>query len=410
MIPDRPLAARRTGPGAADLVTYGHGSIDQVPAQAAALGADRILLVCGRRSLTVSGAARILPALEGFATVDRFDDVAPNTHVRDLTAALGRLHVTQPDLIIGIGGGSVLDLAKLLIAFDGVDRDRLAERIMSQTPTRTRRRRLLLAPTTSGSGAEATRFAVVYLDDEKYSVGGEQLRPDAIVLDPELTRSTTGYQRATSGIDAVAQAIESLWAVDADVASQAFARRALRMLLPAIERFTHDPDDRTAAGAMMVGSHLAGRAIDRSKTTASHALSYAITMRYGISHGQAVALSLGWFLQHHGEAPVSRLHPDLDAERFRTGLRTALSALGADSGCSARSRFIDLLQRLGLASDLAGCGVDVGPDEIQCLVERVNHERLGNNPVLVDSHELAEALGRSTAPDGRSKATRTGRP
>src|SRR5690606_31263398 len=125
---------------------------------------------------------------------------------------------------------------------------------------------MILAPTTSGSGSEATRFAVVYIGSDKHSIAGDAMLPDAVILDPVLTMSASPYQRATSGIDAVAQATESLWAAGADDTSRTFARDALRVLIPALPRFV-DSADGQAAADMAEGSHLAGRAIDISRTT-----------------------------------------------------------------------------------------------------------------------------------------------
>src|SRR5690606_36980545 len=136
---------------------------------------------------------------------------------------------------------------------------------------------------------------------------------DAVVLDPVLTESAAPHQKATSVIDAVAQAVESHWARSADDVSRRFAREALKALAPSAQAFV-DGDSAAAVEAAR-GSHLAGRAIDLSKTTGAHARAYGLTKRHGISHGHAVAVTLGGFARRHAAASRTDvgLRADLDA-------------------------------------------------------------------------------------------------
>ena len=374
-------------------VRYGRHAIRSVPAVVAQRGAGRVLLVCGGRSFEASGAARVLPELSRIAEVTRWSEFAPNPDATDLARGLELLAAVRPDLVLGIGGGSTMDLAKLLTGFAGItDLAKLREVIRAGDRVTARRLGLVLAPTTSGSGSEATHFAVVYLGEEKFSVAGDPLRPDVVILDPELSRSAPPYQRASAGIDAVAQGIESLWAAGATAASRRWARHALGLLLPAIERFVHRPTDPTAR-AMAIGSHLAGRAIDISRTTAAHALSYAITKRYGVSHGHAVALTLGPLIEAHGRAAADQLQPAVSATAHGAAMREVLAMLGATSPVGGRQRFAELLSAIGLPGRLPVAGapgaVRVALDD---LVRAANPERLGNNPVRLTRAELRNLL------------------
>jgi alcohol dehydrogenase class IV len=216
------------------------------------------------------------------------------------------------------------------------------------------------------------------------------LLPDVVILDPALTLSGSPYQRATSGIDAVAQAVESLWAAGATEQSRRYARHALGHLLPAIESFVNAPDDRSAR-AMAIGSHLAGRAINVSKTTAAHALSYGITKGYGVSHGHAVALTLGAFIEAHAAAGPDRLQPAVAPDAHAESLRFIVSALGATEPAQARARFGALAERVGLTMGLARVGVH-DPAAVEALAAAVNVERLGNNPVRFSQAELTALL------------------
>ena len=377
---------------AAPIVAYGDHSVLRVPAHVHDLGAKRVLLVCGRTSFEASGASAIVPDLESVAKVHRWSGFAPNIDAADLRTGLGIMREFDPDAVIGVGGGSALDMAKLLCGFRDVADDEVLDSIRSGFKTVTRRERLVLVPTTSGSGAEATHFAVVYIGSEKYSIGGDAMRPDVIALDPTLAVTGSSYQRATSGIDAVAQAIESLWAVAATDRSRRFARAGLRVLLPAIERFVHDTDP-APARAMCIGSHYAGRAIDISRTTAAHALSYGITKNYGISHGHAVALTLGAFIELHAGATSSDLHPSVDPAQHELAMNQILDFLSAADGAGGSSAFLRLLHRVGLSSSITS-GQSSTIDR-NLLVKTVNVERLSNNPYILDDAKLSAVLQRS---------------
>jgi alcohol dehydrogenase len=382
----------------ADNVTFGAGSVAQVPALVRDLGTERVLLVCGRRSFEASGAAAIVPDLEGAAAVERWSDFSPNTDADDLARGLERLAAFAPDLVLGIGGGSAMDMAKLLAAYGGrVAGDDVVEVVRAGDRIDARDHGLILVPTTSGSGAETTHFAVVYTGHDKHSIAGPAMLPDRIVLDPSLTLSGSVYQRATSGIDAVCQAIESLWAVGATDASRASARAALDLLLAHLEAFVTSPDDapdHDAAAGMSLGSHLAGRAIDVSKTTAAHALSYGLTKRHGVSHGHAVATSLGPFIEAHAVAAPDQLQPGVDPAVHGAAVGEVIAALGAEDGASAHAAFVALLGRIGLEPRLTALGV-TDEAERHALVRTVNLERLGNDPVRFDGADLAAVLRRA---------------
>ncbi len=376
-----------------DQVTYGAGAVERLGDIAAHHGAERVLIVTGRASFEASGAAACLDRLNELATVERWSDFAPNTDAADLVNGLAIVADFNPDLIVGIGGGSPMDMAKLLIAYDTIepgDTDALHEAIKTNAKVEQRRRGLMLIPTTSGSGSEATHFAVVYIGDDKYSIAGPAMRPDAVILDPLLAMSGSRHQRATSGVDALCQSIESLWAVGATEESRRYARYGLALVSKHIREFVNAPNER-AVRAMCIGSHLAGRAIDISKTTAAHALSYAITKRYGIDHGNAVALTLGAFIEEHDAIltanQVDRLQ--VDPAVLRASLQSIGDMIGTPS--AGRSCVASLLAELSLPASLREAGIRDHTSAIQ-LADSVNVERLGNNPVAMSLDQLNDLL------------------
>jgi alcohol dehydrogenase len=373
-----------------DHVVYGPGTVARLPDLIAEAGARRVLLVCGRRSFEASGAVAALPGLREMASVTRWDDFSPNTDADDLRRGLEVLREVEADLVLGVGGGSAMDMAKLLCAYQGTDGQGVHDAIRAGATIEHRDAGLVLVPTTSGSGSEATHFAVVYIGHDKHSVAGPAMLPDRVVLDPELARSGSAYQRATSGIDAVCQAIESRWATGATDESREYARRALALCLEHLETFVAEATPASATG-MGIGSHLAGRAINISKTTAAHALSYGITKRHGVSHGHAVALTLGPFIEAHATAERDVLQPQVDADEHARAMEEIVGALGADDGASARAVFIRLLEAIGLEPRASRLSI-VDDEERRALAATVNLERLGNNPVAFAEGGLVRLL------------------
>lgn len=217
-------------------------------------GKNDIVLVTGRGSYAACGAEEFLSPFLAGRRVTHLTTVGENARSEDVEEKRRSLP-SNVDAYIAVGGGTVIDTAKLLRGIDG------------ELPP------FLAVPTTAGTGSEATRFAVYYDHGVKKSADDVRYLPTDQMLVPEFTLTQTPYQRACTEFDAYAQAVESLWARGATDESRAYAQRAL---------------DYMSSGDQMLGSYWAGRAIDISRTTAAHAFSYYMTARYGVPHGEAV--------------------------------------------------------------------------------------------------------------------------
>jgi alcohol dehydrogenase class IV len=362
---------------------FGPGSLAELPNSIRRLGLERVLLLTGANSFRASGADRIVPALRETSQVEVWSDFSPNTDVDDLVRGLHVAQAFKPDGVVAVGGGSALDMAKLIAAFLATDPDDVPDAVRTNRLGH-RAPALILVPTTSGSGSEATHFAVAYIGEDKYSVAHPSLIPDFVIIDEELTLSASAHQKATSAIDAVAQAVESFWATGATDASRTFARDALGHLIPSVAAFV--AGDNSAAAEAARGSHLAGRAINVSKTTGAHAMAYGLTRRHGISHGHAVATTLGEFARRHAEVALAS---GSGGELAQTMAELA-ELVGADGPLGVGSRLDLLATDLGLELRLESLGVP--RSELPNLAGAVNVERLGNNPVGFTTDELRALL------------------
>jgi alcohol dehydrogenase class IV len=292
-------------------------------------------------------------------------------------------------MVVAVGGGSVIDIAKAVCAMKGHAEDATGM-VMGEISLEPPVLPLVAIPTTAGSGSEATHFAVVYVGQQKYSLAQSHLLPEYALVDPELTHSMSPALTAVTGFDALGQAIESYWATGATSASRVHAARAIRTIMPAIREAVHRPTPEVRT-QMAYGAFSAGVAINMSKTTAPHALSYPLTMRWGIPHGHAVALTLGNFFVINAR-PTQVLRPGSGGQsRFAQSMMELCQLVGGSDPGECSQILYTLMEDLGMETDLNSLGALVS-DEIDWIVTEVNQERLGNNPVELTPDMLKEAL------------------
>ncbi|NLQ18979.1 phosphonoacetaldehyde reductase [Marinomonas sp. M1K-6] len=224
------------------------------------------------------------------------DQVTPNPELDDLEAIIQHYRSQKFQGIIAIGGGSVLDAAKVLaVALPSALQQPLTE-VLRQGKKHVWQQKLPLVviPTTSGTGAEVTPFATVWdqTQHKKYSVIGDQIFPEKVLLDPELTLGLPDQETLYTGLDAVSHALESLWNVNRSPVSSSFAIQALELAEKALPQVLNRPSDLKARTAMQNASVLAGLAISQTRTAIAHSISYPLTSHYGVPHGLACSFTL----------------------------------------------------------------------------------------------------------------------
>lgn len=237
----------------------------------------QIVLITGRNSYVACGAKQFIESYLVGKDITHLTTVGENARAEDIEEKRKVLPLNI-DGFIAIGGGTVIDTAKLLRGIDGV------------LPP------FLAIPTTAGTGAETTRFAVYYDHGKKMSADDVRYLPTHVALIPSFAETQSVYQKASTEFDAYAQAVESLWAKGATDESRDYANKALNLM---------------QAGQQMLGSYWAGRAIDISRTTAAHAFSYFMTAKYGIPHGAAVYMMFPYICKANGHPEYIKNVPEL---------------------------------------------------------------------------------------------------
>lgn len=317
------------------------GALDDLPALYAESGARHVAIVTDaglvRAGLVAPVAARLTQAGLAVTVLDSVVADPPEHVVLDAVARLGDAGV---DAVLGLGGGSAMDTAKLvayllrspapLDSLYGIDRARGA------------RLPLMLAPTTAGTGSEVTPIAIVTTPtDEKRGVVSRRLLPDVALLDPLLTLGLPAEVTAATGIDAMVHAIEAFTSVRLkNPLSDVLAKQALVLLSTNLPRVLRDGQDKDARGAMLLGSCLAGMAFANAPVAAVHALAYPLGGRYHLPHGLSNALMLLPVLRFNLSAAAA-LYAELApcvgaAQADAEGFLAAIEGLVADCAMPKR--------------------------------------------------------------------------
>lgn len=357
----------------------GYGAISALEKVIKRYRVKRVLLVTGKSAFALSGAKNaVFPFLKEL-DVRYFSDFDVNPKFEHAIAGALLAREFVPDIVVAIGGGSVIDMAKLINTFASKPNVEVDD-VISNT-LRTVAAPLVAVPTTAGTGSEATHFAVVYIDGKKYSLAHPAMLPDIAVLDPELSFSMPSYLAASSAIDALAQAIESYWSLGSTKESRSYASMAIMGLVSAIIPAVRDRSE-SAMTSLLFAANYAGRAINITKTTAPHALSYSISQQVGLAHGHAVGTTLGHFFLLHDDAElIASLSPSV-AENLNIRMNEIYSLLGCESGKACFEWWSELMGAIGLETDLSILDPDIH-DKIDLFISSVNLERLKNHPMTL---------------------------
>lgn len=337
---------------------------------------ESIMLVAGN-------SLEKLPIFEYFRSLENrlciqlvcFSEFKPNPSYESVVEGVRILRERACSLIIAVGGGSAIDVAKCIKLFANMDETQnyLKQEIIPNTID------LLALPTTAGTGSEATRYAVIYYNGEKQSVTHESCIPSAIIWYPKALSSLPLYQRKVTMLDAFCHAMESCWSVNSTDESIGFAADAIRIIVQNYKGYIRN--DEKSNEKMLKASFLAGKAINITATTAGHAMSYKLTSLYGISHGHAVALcvyELFPYMYRHLNDCIDPRGSDI--------LISAFQRIVESLGCQTIEEGIHKLRNIVDEMELA---VPQGrKEELPVLVSSVNAVRLKNNPVRLDETAL----------------------
>lgn len=308
-----------------------------------------------------------------------FKDFLPNPTYESVMAGRELFRRHASDILIAMGGGSAIDVAKCIKAYALME----GEGCLLPQAIQENEIKILAIPTTAGTGSEATHFAVIYYQGKKQSVSHESLLPAYVILDGKYLESLPDYQRKATMLDALCHGIESLWSVNSTEESRGYAAKAIELFMQ------HKPsylrNEKEGNLEMMRAANFAGKAINITKTTAAHAMSYKMTSLFGISHGHSVALCLPKVWRY-----MVRHMDKCKDERGNEHLNVTFRDISRLLGCEGPTEAVAYLEYLIEDELKLRITNPVTEEEMAQLVCSVNVERLANNPVILEEAALAE--------------------
>lgn len=318
---------------------FGSGLAPKTGEWAREKGATRTLVVAD-----AFNAARV-SRLDLPGTLSIFGDVVPEPDVANFELALAQANAFKPDLVIGFGGGSAMDLAKLVAGLTG-SQQTLAEVV---GPEKIAARRIALAqvPTTSGTGSEAGHRALVTdpVSRNKWAVQARTLLADIAVIDPDLTITVPPRITAETGVDAMAHCVEAFTNIKAHPTIDLYALEGIRLVGRYLSRAVADGTDKEARAGLSLASLYGGFCLGPVNTAGGHAIAYPLGTRHHIAHGAANAVIFPHVLGYNAPAAPEKtalvlqalgLEPSSDAAVVTRAASGFCAGLGIEMRMSAR--------------------------------------------------------------------------
>lgn len=349
---------------------------------------EKIFILCGKKSFKHSGAKNLINNFEKKKKIKILNKSSEIPILEELVLIINDIRKFKPDLILAIGGGSVIDYSKIANVIE--NKSNLSNLIINYSyPFKKKYTKLAVIPTTAGSGAEVTSNAVIYVQGIKYSFESDLLIPDYFFLIPEFLISAPNKIKASAGFDAIAQALESLISKKSNEKSVKYALESLNISIKSYISFLNSPNLKNAT-EMSLASNLAGKAINISKTTAPHAVSYPFTSLFNISHGHAVSLFFENFFNFN--------YVNLDRSETSFDLRKRYECIFEIFNVKNINELIfeisNLKRKASLNDNLLELNINFSRDS-ENILNGINLLRLSNNPVKIDHKDIYKIINRS---------------
>ena len=314
-----------------------------------------------------------------------FSDFLPNPLYEDICKGIDLLRAEKCDVILAVGGGSAIDVAKCIklavLAKEGNDAI-----IPPLVNTRVKLDGSLIPfiaiPTTAGTGSESTHNAVMYYENVKQTVTNDGVLPEYAVLEPSVLKTLPLYQKKCTMMDALCQGIESWWSVNSTEESYEYSRKSIELIMQNWRAYIFDNDSESAE-KIMIAANYGGRAINITQTTAAHAMSYKITSLYNFPHGHAVAVCLPTIWEYMLKHMDKCIDP-----RGGGHLANIFEQISKTMGVDTPLQAINLLNQMMNEMELQHPIARNGEEELSILSSSVNPIRLKNHPIFLDTNTI----------------------
>ncbi len=369
-------------------IVFGSGVLQTFVADFLALGYKRLFLLTTHSVFPLIQSA-IKELADGGVTVEVCQDIVGEPTLRDFEKILAAAREFRADSVAGIGGGSVLDVAKLVAAF--VDSDQKAEDCFGQGLIRGKGLWLACLPTTAGTGSEVSPNAILLDERDKLKKGivSPYLLADVAYVDPELTMTVPAKVTADTGMDALIHCMEAYTNKFAHPAADIYALQGIKLISANLLRAVKDGNDKEAREALALGSLYGGLVLGPVNTAAVHALSYPLGGEFHIPHGLANAILLPEVMKFNAEA---------DPKRYAEVAIALGAPEGKDDAETARNG-VDFIFKLaaavGIPSKLSELGIPQSAVDHMAEAAMEVKRLLKNNPrevTLQDAKDIYNSL------------------
>ena len=365
-------------------IVAGPDSIEQIADIVKDYGASRVLIISDKGVARAGLIDRPKALLEAAGiAVSILDDTPPEPEVEQANAIVTAAKNSGCDMVVGIGGGSAMDVAKLTAVL--LNNDVTLRELLDKAPIPRRGLPTLMIPTTAGTGSETTPNSIVLVPEDELKVGivSPKLMPDCVILDPKMTLGLPPAITASTGMDALCHAIECYTSKKGNPFSEMIALKAISLITRSIRRAFNTGTDIDARHDMLLGAMYGGMCIATSSTTAVHALAYPLGGKYRIAHGVSNAILLPF---------VMRFNAVGNEDKFRdVAVAMGLDVDPADSK-AATEEFIEAIFELNrdlrIPSDLKRWNITAA--DLETLVEGAAKvtRLLDNNPRPMDKADI----------------------
>jgi len=371
-------------------VVFGSGIADKIGGEAKLLGGKRALIVTDETMERKGLCDKVeKPLREVLEEVDIFDKVESEPTLATADEVV-RASKNNYDMVVGIGGGSVLDMAKVASAA-AANPEQEASAFLGANKIKNPSAPKILIPTTAGTGSEATPFALVIVEGKKKAIASSYNLADVVFIDATFTATMPPRVTAFTGMDALSHAIEAFLSLGANPLTDSFALEAMRKISNNLEEAFSHGDNLNARMEMSLAAMLAGIAFGNAGVIAGHAIAHAFGARYKVPHGVSAALTLPYIMEYNASAPavgarMKEIATALVGERIESAEEAASKAI---------ARVRSMIERLELPARLSE--LNVPKEDLPELAEDVEKEKgyLKRNPRemgLEDAMKILESM------------------
>lgn len=357
-------------------VVFGINAIDRLKDELKRLPFKTALLVTGPNVCKTGSCQKVREALSSAGSLVEFNKVSPEPDSPVLAAIAETARELKPDLVVGLGGGSTLDMAKIASMVVANSKDPMS--YFKGEPLAKKGPPIITIPTIAGTGSEVTPISIIADKGLKLAIMHYSIYPTVSIVDPVLSMTASPSATASSGIDALCHAVESIMSVDSNPISTALAFDAISLVDDFLERAYCNGEDIEARNGLSMASVMAGQAFSNTGLCMAHgmAYTYAYLAEKHLPHGSSVALAEPHVIEFNSPAIPEKTELIAGAFGIDTdGLGT--TEVGSEIAC----RILDMMETTGLPMELGEIGVM--PDTIDEMVDDLmkNHGRfVAKNP------------------------------